>query len=83
MGLLVGALAVSVKLVPLEQHPQAFPSGEKFEYSNSNYMLLATVVERVTKKSFGSFLPRLCRCRRTSVICSCAVNVASCEIAET
>ena len=38
------------------EHPQAFPTGERFEYSNSNYMLLATVVERVSKKTLGEFL---------------------------
>jgi CubicO group peptidase (beta-lactamase class C family) len=36
--------------------PQRFPIGQKFEYSNSNFMLLAIVVERVAKQPFGQFL---------------------------
>lgn len=36
--------------------PLDFPTGEKYEYNNTNYMLLAVVVERVSKKSFGTFL---------------------------
>jgi CubicO group peptidase (beta-lactamase class C family) len=36
--------------------PLEFPPGEKYVYNNSNYMLLALVVERVAKKSFGTFL---------------------------
>ena len=33
-----------------------FPTGEKFIYNNTNYMLLGLIVERVAKKSFGTFL---------------------------
>lgn len=33
-----------------------FPTGEKYEYINSNYVLLAFIVERVSQKSFGEFL---------------------------
>ena len=36
--------------------PLDFPTGEKYEYNNTNYMLLAVVVERVSQKSFGTFL---------------------------
>jgi CubicO group peptidase (beta-lactamase class C family) len=39
-----------------KKSPLKFPTGEKYEYNNSNYMLLGLVIERVTKKSFGSFL---------------------------
>jgi len=38
------------------QFPLQFPTGEKFAYTNTNYMLLALIVERVSKKSFGTFL---------------------------
>ena len=38
------------------KHPATFRPGKKFEYSNTNYMLLALIVERVTKKSFGTYL---------------------------
>jgi CubicO group peptidase (beta-lactamase class C family) len=33
-----------------------FPTGTKWRYSNTNYCLLALIVERISKKSFGSFL---------------------------
>jgi CubicO group peptidase (beta-lactamase class C family) len=34
----------------------AFTPGGRFEYSNTNYLLLALVVERVTGRSYGTFL---------------------------
>jgi CubicO group peptidase (beta-lactamase class C family) len=36
--------------------PALFPSGEGFRYTNSNYMLLAVVVERADGKPLGAFL---------------------------
>ncbi|MBX3444011.1 MAG: serine hydrolase [Planctomyces sp.] len=36
--------------------PLSFPTGEKYEYCNTNYMLLAVVIERVSGKSYGAFL---------------------------
>lgn len=36
--------------------PLTFPTGQKHEYNNTNYMLLAVVIERVTKQSYGAFL---------------------------
>lgn len=36
--------------------PGKFAPGAKYEYSNVNYMLLALIVQRVSKKSFGTFL---------------------------
>jgi CubicO group peptidase (beta-lactamase class C family) len=39
-----------------KKYPLQFKPGEKFEYRNTNYMLLALIVERVTKKSLGTFL---------------------------
>jgi CubicO group peptidase (beta-lactamase class C family) len=33
-----------------------FPIGQKYEYNNTNYMLLALVLERVAKKPFGEVL---------------------------
>lgn len=33
-----------------------FRPGTRFDYSNTGYALLASIVERVTKKSFGKFL---------------------------
>jgi len=36
--------------------PLEFQPGEKYQYSNSNYTLLAFIVEQVSKKKFGAFL---------------------------
>ena len=36
--------------------PLQFPPGEKYEYNNTNFMLLALIVERVSGVSFGTFL---------------------------
>ncbi len=33
-----------------------FTPGSKFGYSNSNYILLATIIEKVTMQSFGEWL---------------------------
>ena len=35
-----------------------FLAGEKFEYSNSNYILLALIVEKASRQEYGSFLKR-------------------------
>jgi CubicO group peptidase (beta-lactamase class C family) len=40
----------------LKKHPAHFKPGEKYEYNNTNYMLLALIVERVSRQSFGQFL---------------------------
>lgn len=39
----------------LASHPED-PPGKRFSYSNSNYVLLADVVERVTRKPFPAFV---------------------------
>jgi CubicO group peptidase (beta-lactamase class C family) len=36
--------------------PLHFAPGERYEYSNTNFMLLALIVERVSGESFGTFL---------------------------
>ena len=33
-----------------------FPTGSKWAYSNSNYCMLALIIERIAKKSFGAFM---------------------------
>lgn len=33
-----------------------FPAGQYFEYSNGGYMVLAQIIERVTRKRYGDFL---------------------------
>jgi CubicO group peptidase (beta-lactamase class C family) len=40
----------------LVKHPLDFPTGRRAEYSNSNYILLALVIERVTGKPFRHFM---------------------------
>ena len=44
-------IADKPKLVALHFQP-----GAKYEYSNTNFMLLALIVERMTKKSLGTFM---------------------------
>jgi len=39
-----------------KDQPLEFDPGEKYKYSNSNYNLLAYVIEQASRKSFGSFL---------------------------
>ncbi len=36
--------------------PLGFATGRKYEYSNSNYLLLGVIIARVSKKSYGKFL---------------------------
>jgi CubicO group peptidase (beta-lactamase class C family) len=36
--------------------PLRFPTGQRYEYNNTNFMLLALIVERVSGVSFGTFL---------------------------
>jgi CubicO group peptidase (beta-lactamase class C family) len=36
--------------------PLDFPAGSKYAYSNSNYNLLARIIELVSKKNYGDFL---------------------------
>jgi CubicO group peptidase (beta-lactamase class C family) len=35
-----------------------FPPGEKYEYSNSGYVILAQIVELISKKSFAEFIKK-------------------------
>ena len=39
-----------------QKHPLDFPTGQKYEYNNTNFMLLASIIERAGKRSFGKFL---------------------------
>lgn len=47
----LGLFARDRKSFPLE-----FPTGEKYGYNNSNYMLLASLIERVEKRPYRRFL---------------------------
>lgn len=41
----------------IEKHPAAvFEPGTKWEYSNTGYALLASIIERVSKKSYASYM---------------------------
>jgi CubicO group peptidase (beta-lactamase class C family) len=53
---------MATDLAPLEilrtvtDPPLEFPPGDRFEYSNTNYVLLGLVIEAVTGKLYGEFL---------------------------
>jgi len=51
-GMITQKLAVNILQ---RQRTLNFKPGEKFSYSNSNYVLLAEIVERASKQSFRSF----------------------------
>lgn len=40
----------------IQAYPSNFEPGEKFEYSNSNYVLLGFIAEDVTKKTFAALM---------------------------
>ena len=39
-----------------KDYPLQFRTGSKFEYTNSNFLLLASIVQRVAKQPFGEFV---------------------------
>ncbi len=39
-----------------DKFPLLFPTGGKYQYGNVNYMLLALIVQRASKESFGKFV---------------------------
>ena len=39
-----------------KDRPLNFPPGERYDYSNSNYNLLAFIIEKVSGKGYGAFL---------------------------
>jgi CubicO group peptidase (beta-lactamase class C family) len=59
-GMREGDLVTQKDLLGLifKQRELNFPPGERFLYSNSNYALLATIVERVTGESFREWMAR-------------------------
>ena len=40
----------------IANQPLDFPSGTRFAYSNTNYLLLGMLIEQVSKKSYDDFL---------------------------
>lgn len=54
-----GLIATNADMIRLleEKKPKSlFKPGEKWEYSNTGYALLASIIEKVSGKSFGDFL---------------------------
>lgn len=47
-----GVISRDVLIGFFKDHPLGFSPGTKFEYSNSNYILLAIVIEKITGKSY-------------------------------
>lgn len=45
-----------IRVMAIHQPPRYFSAGNGFDYCNSNYALLASVVERITKKPFDRFV---------------------------
>jgi CubicO group peptidase (beta-lactamase class C family) len=45
-----------INIMAVNQPPRYFTPGNGFDYCNSNYALLASVVERITKKPFDQFM---------------------------
>jgi CubicO group peptidase (beta-lactamase class C family) len=45
-----------IRIMALNQPPRYFTPGNGFDYCNSNYALLASVVERISKKPFDQFM---------------------------
>jgi len=45
-----------IRIMAVYQPPRYFSPGNGFDYCNSNYALLASVVERITKKPFDQFV---------------------------
>jgi CubicO group peptidase (beta-lactamase class C family) len=43
-------------LAALGKAPLDFPIGQKYEYNNTNYMLMGLIIERAAKKPFGDVL---------------------------
>jgi CubicO group peptidase (beta-lactamase class C family) len=57
-GYLVNADAVAEFAKRKESSPLVFVPGEKYEYSNSGYMLLGALVEKLSGQTFGQFLAK-------------------------
>ena len=45
-----------IRIMAINQPPRYFTPGNGFDYCNSNYALLASIVERITKKQFPQFV---------------------------
>jgi len=45
-----------IRIMAGNEPPRYFTAGNGFDYCNSNYALLASIVERITNKPFGQFI---------------------------
>lgn len=45
-----------IQVLKRQRYPLDFPSGTRFEYRNTNYAILATIVERVSGQSFEAYV---------------------------
>ncbi|MBO7647172.1 MAG: beta-lactamase family protein [Bacteroidales bacterium] len=45
-----------IRVLSREKFPLDYPSGTRFEYRNTNYAILASIVERVSKMSFEQYV---------------------------
>lgn len=45
-----------IRILIAENQYLSFNPGEKFQYSNTNYVLLASIIEKISKMKFGDFL---------------------------
>ena len=48
--------ADAIKVLATKKIPASFKPGEKWEYSNTGYMLLASIIEKVSGKTYNEFL---------------------------
>jgi CubicO group peptidase (beta-lactamase class C family) len=51
-------MAPATMIASIEKLPFDFKPGEKFRYSNSNYVILGDIVEKVSGQNYGDFLKR-------------------------
>jgi CubicO group peptidase (beta-lactamase class C family) len=49
-------VTIEQTIATFKKRPLKFMPGEKFEYSNSNYILLGLISEKVSGKSYGDFI---------------------------
>lgn len=57
-GLTTKSLTPVELLELFRAQPLAFSPGEKFDYSNSNYILLGLAIERITGEEYGAYMQR-------------------------
>ena len=56
--LMIRGAGLDEELDRIKDRPVSFKPGKKYRYSNSNYLLLAKVIEQVTGKSYTEFMEK-------------------------